>query len=865
VGRDSPFRWLLRLLPRTFRDDHERELVRVWQQELRDAAPHDRRRVWLRALIDTMRVAPREFAEAAGRNIGAAVRGLRRAPGFALAAILTLALGTGATAAVFTLINAVLLRPLPFAEPDRVGIVWPVPPSGDRTWLSFPELEELQRDLPGITAAAGLSDLRLTLLREGIGHEVQALAVSHETFAMLGVSPTRGRDFSAVDDRPGAAPVAILSDQLWRSRFLADAGMLGRTIRLNDRDYEVIGVMPPSFSLLPASTVMPQHIDVWLPLQPHLAGTDRTLRFLHVLARLRNGVSFAQANEQVRAFGARVTAEHPAVYRGGPWQFTVLPFAADVLKGARASLLLIFGLVLLVLLIACANVANLLLARADARRSDVALRSSLGASPARLAGELFAEAFVITGAGSVVGLTLALLIPPLLRMWDPSALPRLSTAGVDTTVLGFMTLVLVSCTVIVAAAPVVERRRLRSASLNLGSRSGGRSRGSARAARVLVVSQTALASTVLITTFALTIALIALHDVDLGFETDRRLTGRLALTPQAAAAIDPPQFFENVTAAIERVSGVANAAAITQLPLSGAMLGSTFLLEPGPDGRRIDADLRGITADYFSAIGTPLRRGRTFDARDTATGLPVAIVDETFASRMRADGDVIGRRIRWFRAPDVDIEIVGVVAAVRHRGPDESAKETVYRPHRQYPRTSMFLVADTTAEPASLIAPMHAAVAAVDATQPLADVRTLDDRLTVSVRRVRTSLLLAAMLAALALVLAIIGVYAVLSFGVAQRRREFGVRLTLGASPAGVRALVFKEGVLLIAIGVAAGMAGAIAISTLLRSVLHTGARHEPVAYAFGSAAIVAASIIAIWLPARRASVVDPVTVLRAD
>ena len=861
----SGLRWLLRLLPRSFREDHQRELLRIWREEIRDAAPNQQRAVWVRAFVDTARVAPREFVEAGIRNLRGAARGFRRAPAFAIAAALTLAIGTGATAAVFTLINAVLLRPLPFSAPERVGIVWPISPAGDRTWLSFPELQDLQRERPGIASAAGLADLRLTLVHDGVGHEVQALAVSHSCFDLLGVAPSRGRDFAGVDDRPGAAPVVVLSDHIWRTRFGGNPALIGRTIRLNEDDYEVIGVMPASFSILPASSVMPPTVDVWVALEPHLPSTDRSVRFLHALARLQPGVSFVQAEQRIRAFGARLANQYASIYRGGRWDFTVVPFADDVLKGPRTSLYLVFGLVLMVLLLACANVGNLLLARGEARRAELSVRAALGAGPARLAGELFAEALVIAAAGSALGIALAAAMPPLLSAWDPAALPRLENAGVDANVFAFTLLVCGACTMLVAATPMVERARLQLAAAALAGRSGGRSRRSARAGRVLIVSQTALATAVLITTFFLTAILVELHRVDLGFETDRLITGRIAVSPRSPTAADSAAFFDRVVDAVERVSGVADAAAITQLPLSGAMLGSSFLIETAPDGPRLDADLRGITPDYFRVGGVRLIRGRMFDTRDTANGRAVAIVDEAFARRLHPAGDVIGRRIRWFRSPDVELEIVGVVDSVRHRGPDAPVRETVYRPHRQYARPSMYLVARTTGDPSMVATPIRAAVAAVDAAQPFADVLTMDARMSASVRRVSTGLLLAGILSALALLLSMIGLYGVLSFAVAQRRREFGVRLSLGATPRRVRSMVLREGLGLTAIGVATGAAAAAVTAMTVRSAMFAPEVVETGPYLYGVSAVVVASVTAFGLPARRASSVDPAVAFRAD
>jgi predicted permease len=323
---------------------------------------------------------------------------------------------------VFTLVNAVLLRPLPWTEPDRVGIVWAVPPTGERTWFSFPELEELQREVSGLASVAGFTDLRPNLVVDGVGHEVQALAVSHQFLTLLGVLPELGRDFSPEDDRNGAAPSVILSDGFWRTRFGADPGILGRPIRLNEREYSVIGVLPSTFAILPASSVLPERVDVWLPLEPHLPSRDRSVRFLHVLARLRADVTFSQASDELHAYGMRVSRQFPAAYRGGQWRFSVTSFKDDVLAKTRTALYLVFGLVLLVLLMACSNVANLLLARGERRRAELAVRTALGAGPARLAAELLAEALVLSAIGSALGFGLAAVAPRILRTVGPGSL-----------------------------------------------------------------------------------------------------------------------------------------------------------------------------------------------------------------------------------------------------------------------------------------------------------------------------------------------------------------------------------------------------------------------------------------------------------
>jgi putative ABC transport system permease protein len=816
-------------------------------------------------LNDTLSVAPKEHTLAFLRNVALGARRLRRSPGFALTAVLTLTLGTGATAAVFTLVNAVVLRPLPWQSPENVGLIWAVQPSGERTWLSFPELERLQQEPGGLSGVSGITDLRPHYEHDGVGQELQALAVSHGFFGMLGVPPALGRDFVGEDDRAGAAPVVILSDAFWRVQLGGDAAALGRPLTLNGRDYSVIGILPASFELLPASTVLPDHVDLWLPLEPHLASRDRSVRFLHVLARLRPNVTFARADNQLRSYGAQLSREFPTSYPGGTWTLRIVSFRDDVLKNARVALSLLFGLVVLVLLMACSNVANLLLAQGEARRTELAIRSALGAGTARLAGELLGESFLLAVCGSGLGLAWAACLPPVLRAIDPGALPRLRDAGVDLRVMVFVLGLMLLTVVTFASVPLIERLRLRNLSALMAGRSGGRTPRSAKLARVLVAAQTALATTILVTTLFLTDTFVHLQGIDLGFSPRNVLSGRVSLSPKYPAGPTAVRFFESATAAIQAVPGVVSAAAVTQLPLSGSMLGSSFLVTPEPEPRRIDADLRGITPDYFHVIGTPLLRGRFFSDRDSADGQGVVIVDEAFARRLSPDGQVIGKRVRWFRQPDAELEIVGVVASIRHRGPDQGARETVYRPHRQYPRNSMFLVVRTNQDAAASAGAVRHALATVDPSQPFAEVFTMDQRLGRAVTRARTSLLLAAALTVLALALGGVGLYGVLSVGVAQRMREFGVRMTLGATPRAVRHLVLREGLALTALGAALGAAGAAVIVTLVRSALYDARVVNVPLYAGGVVLVFLFSLIALWIPARRAGGADPIASLRAD
>ena len=872
--RDSRtrYRWLLRLLPPSFREDVERDLIATWQAEERDTASRARRGFWRRAITDTLAVGVREYVDACRRNLRVAARQLRRSPAFLAATVLTLALGIGATTGVFVLVDAVLLRPLPWRAPETIGLAWAVPPDGERTWLSRPELDDMPRLAPGVSAIAGVMDVRLALsggAGSGESVEVQGLAVSHGALRLLGIEPALGRDLSPEDDRLGAAPVVILGHDLWRTRFGGDPSIVGRTITLDERACRVIGVLPAGFSLLPPTSVLPDRIDVWVPLEPVVPSRDRSVRFLHALVRLRGDATFAAVDAALGEAGRGWTRSLGEAYPRGAWTFSIVSFERDVLRRARSVLWLLSGLVGLVLALACTNVAHLLAARHEARRTDVAVRTALGASAAQLAGEQLAEAAIVGGAAGLLGLGLAAATPALLRAIEPGALPRLEGASLDGRALLFAAAVVAAATLSAALAGVLSRRWLGVPSLLGPGRSAGRTRRGAGLGRALIVVQTGGTVAILVAAFFLADALAGLQRVDVGVRADGLATARVSLSSRYRTGPPSVAFFERAVEALAARPGVAGAAAISQLPLSGALLGSTFVdAEPRAEARpdaRIDVDLRAITPAYLAVAGTPLVAGRAFTAADAADGPRVAIVDTTLAHRLAPDGQVVGRRVRWIRQPDVDVQIVGVAAAVRHRGIADAPVPTVYRPLAQYPRTSMFLVARP--RPGATIGQTdwRAAVDAADPTQALADVVPMRARVARNLARSRTSTVLALTLAVLAMVLAGVGIYGVIAIAVARRRREFGVRLAIGANPSSIRALVLREGLRLASVGIALGAIGAMWIVGLTRTALpvETGSATKALA---GAVALVLAGVVtALWLPARRAAAIEPRSALQAE
>jgi predicted permease len=513
---------------------------------------------------------------------------------------------------------------------------------------------------------------------------------------------------------------------------------------------------------------------------------------------------------------------------------------------------------------ACANVTNLLLARGESRRGEMAIRTALGASPARLAGELLTEGFVLAVAGGVLGLGLATTVPRAIRAVAPDAFPRLSQASIDARVGGFMVVLGLVTMAVFSAVPMLERSRVRAPSMSLTGRGRQRTRRSARAGQLLTVVQTAMATTVVVMSLTLDDALTRLQRVSLGVVTTDVTTARLTRPPVSETNIAAPEFYDQVLRTVQALPGVSGASVITQLPLSGTMLGSTFIHAQHPTAMRVDVDLRGISASYFDVLEIRRVRGRAFSAADTADSPPVAIVDEAFARRLQPDGAVLGSRIRWIRQPSVDIEIVGVVASVHHRGPAGTVRETVYRPLTQYPRGAMFLAVKTEPQAVLATATLEAAVRSVDPGQPVADVQTMDARLAALLGGARLSTTVAETLAAMAVGLAGVGLYGLLSFGTALRFREFGIRLALGDTPAGVRRLVMGHGLALTVAGVLIGTAGA-AVGAVWAGSLLSGTVLEVRTSVVGGAIVLGCSALAFAIPAWRASKVDPAITLRAE
>ena len=796
------------------------------------------------------------------RDVRYALRTFMRSPAFSLAAILTMAIGIGATTAVFAVVDAVLLRPLPYRDPSKVMLLWTKMPDGSRTWLSPPELDDIRAAVPALDAVAGLTDLKLSLTGAGEPEELAVVGVSSSLFPLLGVDMQAGRPFAAPDDVENAPRNVILSDGLWRRRFGARRDVIGASILLDGRSYAVIGVTPRSFSVLPPSSVFPSRVDAWVALQQHLPARGRDVRYLHAIARKSHDASEADLHAQLTGLGAQVSSIYPE-YQGGRISFDAVRMDRDVVRSIRPALLVLFATVALVLLIASANVAALLLARSIARQREIAVRSALGASPARIARQLLTEGVVLSLLGGLGGVAIASLAPLLARVPPLSAMPRFDQVTVDWRVAVFAFGIAGLTGILVMLAPLAELSRRRRTFGRDVLRLTGRPKGVIHAGRALVVAQIAVTAGVLVVAATLARGFATLLDADPGFASSGVLTMRTALPPKYRTGDEITRFYDTTLDRVRAIPGVQSAAATTQLPLSGAMLGSRFMLGPAAPDVAVDADLRGVTPTYFETMRIPILEGRAFTAADDSRGGAVAIVDQTFARRLWPGQSAVGKRIHWMRMPDEAIEIVGVVGAVRHRGVESPARETVYRPHAEYARNTMSIVVRGNDAPAPLSQPVLAAIHAIDPNQPVADVTTMDALTTQSLAQPGFATGLAASLALIALALTIVGTYGLASYAVAERRREIGIRLALGAQPAGVVITVLSEGLRFALVGLLLGVPIALAAGALVRRNLPGVSAIDPLLLIASGLALVVTTTAACWLPARRASQVPPSEPLR--
>jgi putative ABC transport system permease protein len=811
------------------------------------------REVWGFTMIETLL-----------RDARHAARSLRKSPGFTLVAVLALALGIGANTAIFSVVNALVLRPLPYAEPNRLVMV---SASGhEASPADFFDWRTQSRTLDDLSA---LSYWNANLGGVEAPERLQGFLVTADLFPMLGVRPLMGRTFTPEEMQKGHDGVVVLSYEVWRRALGSDQSILGKMLAINARQRTVVGVMPPGFQFYDKA-------EVWAPLalDPHDASVGaRRAHYLIAAARLKPGVTIQQAQAEMNAINQRLGEQYPETNANHPVK---LMQVHEYLVGpVRPALLALVGMVGFVLLIACANVANLLLARNAARQREFALRVALGAGRLRIVRQLLTESALLAVTGGGLGLLVALWGVKLLVARIPpgwvSGIPLSQGVRIDARVLAFTLVVSLVTGLVFGLAPALQVSK---PDLNGVLKEGGRTGGAGgrrqrRLRGLLVVAEVALSLMLLIGAGLMVRSFVELMRVPSGLSAANVLTMNLALPGLKYTKYEQVAgFYAQALEKIAAVPGVEAVGATTTLPLGGGDQTTEVLVvgRPAPPaGQRPEVSFRDISPDYFRALGIPLLRGRTFTARDDKGAPGVAILNETMARRLFGEPEAaLGQRLT-----DVDgkgeREIVGLVGDVRHAGLDAEPKAEMYVPFAQESSSSMTLVVRTASDPASFVPAIRAQLLAVDKDQPIYNVRTMEEVVSESVSQRRLTMLLFGLFAALALALATIGIYGVMSYSVSQRTHEIGVRLALGAQRRDVLRLVIADGMTLTLGGVVLGLAAAFALTRLLASLLYGVTTTDPATYAAISLLLAAVALLACYLPARRAMKVDPLTALRAE
>ena len=801
---------------------------------------------------------------AIARDIRVAARRLVRSPGFAIAAALTFALGIGANTALFSVVDAVLLRPLPYPEPDRIVRVYETAPrTGDTRSIAMPTLLDWRPGLRSLSGLAAFSPWTFDVSGAGRPEQLAGAAVSQDFFQVMGIEPALGRAFLPGEQQPGGGRVVVLSHGLWRRRFAGDRGILGGTIRLDGEPYTIVGIMPPGFGY-------PDRAELWAPLSIDHEFDRRDARHLSVIGRMTRGGTTGEVASELMLAESRLADRFPGTYTG--FGVKVISLHERMVGGVRPALLLLLGAVTLVLLIACANVANLILARAVRRQRELALRTALGASRARIARELVIESVLLAVSGGAIGVLAAAWALDLLRALSPGDIPRLDQVGLDPRVLAYSALAIIGAGLAAGLLPLIGAGRpdvhalLKDAARATGGSRHHRLRGA------LVVGQTALALVLLAGAGLLIRSFDRLSRVSLGLNPTGVLTFNLGLPPAADGKDEyAVNFFADLQRRLASVPGVEAVGMASRLPLSGADHSSGFLLpgEVPEPGRGRSAQDRAVTPGYFATLQIPILRGRDFTAADRRGGAPVVIINDAFARRYFHGLNPVGRQFTPGRAGNVAREIVGVVGDTPQGGADVAPEPEYYLPHSQDAWPWLRVVLRTRGDPLALVPSLERTVWSVAPDMPLTDVTTMDRMQSQSVAQRRFSTALLSALAAIALALACLGIYSVMSYIVAERTPEVGIRMALGARAGQVQALVMARGLRLMVGGLVIGLVAAWVALRLLQASLATLLFRTQAGDGLTLTLVVlilaGIGVMASWIPARRAARVPPMSALRAE
>jgi putative ABC transport system permease protein len=849
-------------------DAHACAQIRDWQQLSRDVANADRTNKQPRMERITDTVTTLGQTRGGGlmmlsdflRDVRYAARQLIKTPAFTIIAVVTLALGIGATSAIFSVVNTVLLRPLPYPDAERLVRVHEIVPQyglfsvAPATFLDWQQqnavFEHIAAYNSGSTTIAGT---------EG-PERVPSASVSWDLFELLRVKPLLGRTFTAQEGTPVKQTVAIISYGAWQRRFGGDRGVLERPVTLNGTSSTIIGVMPPDF-YFPTRTT-----EIWLPLAFNPANATRGGHFIAVIARTKPGVSIESANTEMKTISERLALQYPQ--QSANESAKVVQLLENIVGDIRPALLTLLAAVGIVVLIACANVANLLLVRASVREKEIAIRAALGAGGRRLCLQMLAESVVLAVAGGALGLLLAYLAIPAIKSLSATSVPRIADLSIDATVLGFVAGVSLVTGLVFGLAPMWHASR---ATLGHVLKEGGRTSNSATGRWVrntLLVAEVALSIVLLVGATLLLRSFAKLTSVDPGFHPERVLTFQVSLPntaypePHSRAA-----FFSTLIEKLEALPDVASAGMVQTLPMRGDyVLSLTFQGRPAPPpNMEPSANYRVASPKYFDALGIPLLRGRAFSDRDTETSPQVAVVDQAFVDRHFPNENPIGHRIDIGNGGTGFTEIVGVVGSVHHEGLDRNPGPTMYVPYRQDVFSSMWIMARTSGNPARLATSVRQVMREIDPSLPAFGMSPLADAVTDSVARRRFSMLLLTVFAGIAVFLAAVGLYGVVAYTVTQRTQEIGVRMAIGARPADVVRMVVGDGLKLATIGMVLGIAAALGFAHVIEAMLFDVTPFDAASYSATAVLLVAIALLASYVPARRAMRVDPLVALRQE
>jgi predicted permease len=803
-------------------------------------------------------------------------RTLTKNPGFTIVAVITLALGIGANSAIFSVVNGLLLSPLPYRNSERLAIIWTHSPGANvsQDWPSpgqYSAIKAQNTVFEELALAVGGS---VNLTGQSEPERLGVVRTSSVMLSLLDAQPLIGRLFEPEEDVPGKPPTVILSYGLWQRRFGADSNVIGQALTLNGRSHTVVGVMPADFSLsnevMPTVAAVPQ-ADMLLPLPMRAEDlAQQGDENYNVLARLKPGVSITQAQAELDAAVRGLEQQFPDTYPASRrFSFSVRPLLEQVVGDIRPALLVLLGAVGCVLLIACANVANLLLARASAREREIAIRTALGAGRWRVVRQLLTESVLLALLGGLLGLVIAVWSLEGLRQLNPGNIPRLQNIGIDGRVLIFTFAVVMLTGILFGLVPA-----LRSSQVNLSEtlKEGGRSMigsGNQRMRSLLVVSEIALSMVLLIGAGLLIRSFARVQQIAPGFVAENVLSLRLSVVGTAYAE-DPRKsaFYEQLWERIRQLPGVESAGGAAILPLSGSLSWGSIGIEgydPASGQDVIQADQRVATPGYFETMRVPLVRGRYFTEQDTKESLRVAIIDENMARTYWPDADPVGKRFKRGAVSSDSpwLTIVGVAGSVKQYSLDSESRVAFYTPHQQEPYSTMYVTVRTMGNPNSLATAVTQAARVMDPNVPVYDIKTMEQRLSESLARRRFAMFALGLFAAVAAILAAIGIYGVMSYTVAQRTREIGIRVALGANASNVLKLMITQGMSMAAIGVGIGLAGALLITRVMSSLLFGTSATDPATFVVIGLFLAGVALVACYIPARRATKVDPMVALR--